>query len=570
MRIPWPVAAFRARTTMRFRLCCKSGLGLGSVAFTIAAVLTLAVATSSFADDAKPAVKAAPAQVSASKPSQAKAAQPPKAPEKPAAKPVASEPAAKTAATAKAAAKPVAPAPPVATVAKPAATKATAAPAVKPVSFIRDIAPIFVESCIACHNPRKAENKYVMTTFGQLAKGGKAGEGITLEPGKPDDSYLIEVIRPDAQPRMPYKQDPLSPAKISLIERWVKEGGKYDGASSTEDWTIVMRKAQQATIPSAYPATVPITALEFSRDGSRIAVSGFHEITFWKTADGTLSQRLTGLAERIYDIAYSPDGKWMITASGDPGIYGVAKLWQAEADGSAKPVREMVETQDVVFTTVFSPDSKKVAVGGADRTMRVFEVETGKSLAQVEDHADWLTALAFSPDGKRLATASRDKTTKVFDLEKKESLVTYPGHAQPVNTVAFTPDGKAVASGGDDNRVKIWNPDADGKLVRDVGGFGGAVFKLEFAPDGQTFAACGADKTIHIFKTQNGSEVRKLQGHNDWVYTLAFSRDGKTLASGSWDGEVRLWNVADGKLLRVIVAAPGYPPPGVAKQASSK
>ena len=102
----------------------------------------------------------------------------------------------------------------------------------KPVSFMRDVAPILVENCIACHNPRKSESKYVMTTFAQLAKGGQQGEGITLEPGKPDESHLVELIRPDGQPRMPYKQDPLPPGRRSRsIERWVAEGAKYDGDS---------------------------------------------------------------------------------------------------------------------------------------------------------------------------------------------------------------------------------------------------------------------------------------------------------------------------------------------------
>src|SRR6516162_8290631 len=71
-------------------------------------------------------------------------------------------------------------------------------------SFIRDVAPILVENCIACHNPRKSESKYVMTTFAQLAKGGQQGEGTTLEPGKPDESDLVELIKPGGQPRMPY------------------------------------------------------------------------------------------------------------------------------------------------------------------------------------------------------------------------------------------------------------------------------------------------------------------------------------------------------------------------------
>jgi WD40 repeat protein len=427
----------------------------------------------------------------------------------------------------------------------------------KPVSFMQDVAPILVENCIACHNPRKSESKYVMTTFAQLAKGGQQGEGTTLEPGNPDESNLVESIRPDAQPRMPFKQDPLSPEKIAVIERWVAEGGKYDGSSSGEDWTILLRKTRQVTIPAAYPVTVPITALEFSRDGSTIAVSGYHEITFWKTADGVLERRLTGLAERIYAIATSPDGKWLATASGDPGVYGVAKLWLAEPNGGGKPVRDLVETQDVVFAVAFSPDSKKVATAGADRTIRIFEVESGKLLAQIEDHADWIFDIAFSPDGKRLASASRDKTSKVFDVDKKESLVTFPAHVQPIYTVSFVPDGKGVATGGEDNRIRIWNPDNDGKSIREIGGFGGTVFKLQYSPDGKNLLAVGGDKMVQIFDAK-GASLRKLQGHNDWIYALAISPDSKTVASGSWDGEVKLWNMADGKLLKTIIAAPGY------------
>jgi mono/diheme cytochrome c family protein len=448
--------------------------------------------------------------------------------------------------------------------AKPAATpvaKADSAPApvVKPVSFIRDIAPILVENCIACHNPRKAESKYVMTTFAQLAKGGQQGEGITLEAGKPDESRFVELIRSDGQPRMPYKQDALAAEKVATIERWVAQGAKYDGNAPAEDWTILLRKTQMTSVPVVYPVTVPITALEFTRDGADLTASGYHEITYWKTKDGAMGRRLGGLAERVYEIAYSPDGKWMATASGDPGIFGVAKLWAAEPDGSVKPVRELVETQDVVFSVAFSPDSKKIATAGADRAIRVFEVETGKLLVQIEDHADWIFGVAFSPDGKRLASASRDKTCKVFDVEKKESLVTFPGHAQPVYTVAFAPDGKSVATGGEDNRIRFWSPDNDGKQIREIGGFGGTVFRLRFTPDGQAMVACSGDKLVHVLKP-SGTVIRNLPGHQDWIYAVAISRDGKTIASGSWDGDVRLWNFADGKLLRNFFAAPGYKP----------
>src|SRR5262249_40055576 len=160
------------------------------------------------------------------------------------------------------------------------------------------------------------------------------------------------------------------------------------------------------------------------------------------------------------------------------GQFGAVKLWLAEPNGGGKPVRDLLESIDCVFAVTFSPDSKLLAAAGADRAIRIWEVESGKELALIEDHADWIFDVAFSPDGKRLASAGRDKTSKVFDVVKKESMVTFPGHAQTVYTVAFSPDGKSVYSGGEDNQIRIWNPENDGKQTRNIGGFGGPVFKL--------------------------------------------------------------------------------------------
>jgi WD40 repeat protein len=441
---------------------------------------------------------------------------------------------------------------------KPADAAPEATPAT---SFLKDVAPILVQSCIGCHNTKKSESKYVMTTFTQLARGGQQGEGVTLEPGDPDGSLFVELIRPKGDPRMPYKQEPLPADKVALIERWVKEGAKYDGASPDEDWISVLRKNTPVVIPDAYPVTVPITALGFSPDGSEVASSGYHEINFWNVASGAITRRRPGLAERTYDLAWSPDGKSLATASGDPGQFGLVTLWKPTPGGDFERVRDLVEANDCAFAVAFSPDGSLVAAAGADRTIWIWEVASGKLQATIEDHADWIFDLAFSPDSKRLASASRDKTCKVFDVAKKESLVTFPGHAQTVYTVAFSPDGKQVASGGEDNQIRLWDPENDGKAIRAIGGFGGPVFKLLFVAGGKELVACSSDKSIRVFDSANkGEALRTLQGHADWVYTIALSPDGKTLASGSWDGEVRLWNLADGKPDKTIVAAPGFKP----------
>ena len=425
----------------------------------------------------------------------------------------------------------------------------------KPASFMKDVAPVLVRSCIACHNARKAESKYNMVNFASLAKGGAQGEEITLEPGKPEDSRFVELLHANAKPRMPYKQDPLPKEQVALIERWVKEGAKYDGNDAKEDWPALLHKLTPVTVPESYPLAMPITALAFSPDGLRVAASGYHEVNLWTSADSSLGRRMPGLSERLYEIAYSPDGKWIATASGDPGQFGAAKLWIAEPDGGGKAVRDLVESSDSVFAVAFSPDSKLVAAAGADRAIRIFEVETGKLVSTIEDHADWVLDIAFSPDSKRLASASRDKTAKVFDVAKKESLVTFPGHAESVYAVSFTPDGKGVVSAGGDNQIRFWNPDEDGKQTGNIGGFGGAIFRIAYTPDGKRLVACSADKTVRIF--EGIAQKFALSGHTDWVYAVAISRDGNTIASGSWDGEVRLWNAADGKPIKTILAAPG-------------
>jgi mono/diheme cytochrome c family protein len=436
-------------------------------------------------------------------------------------------------------------------------------PAQKPASFMEDVAPILVRNCIACHNPKKPEGKYSMTSFAKLAKGGKVGEDITLEPGKPDESYLIDVIGPDGDPRMPFKQDPLADAEIAILERWIAEGAKYDGQAPDEDWTFLLRRLRKIEPPESYPAAVPITAVAFTPDGTRVEASGFHELTAWKTADGALDGRLKGLPERVHDVAFSKDGKWLALACGDPGLYGLAKLYSIEPGAEPKFVRDLAEAQDAVFAVAFSPDGSRIATGGADRALRVYDTAAGgEPVFQVEDHADWVLDLAFSPDGKLLATASRDKTSKVFDVEKKESLVTFPTHAQPVYSVLFAPDSKSAVSAGGDGQVRIWTFDGEAKQTRAIGGLGSAVFATALSPDGKTLAAAGADHVVRLVNFEDGKVLKALEGHKDWVYSVAFSADGKQAASGSWDGELRLWNVEDGKPLHAILAAPGLKPIG--------
>jgi WD40 repeat protein len=426
------------------------------------------------------------------------------------------------------------------------------AAAKEPVSFSREIAPILVQRCVACHGASKPKGNFNLSSFDSFSK------GIDNEPvvvaGKPEESLLVECLLPDAAVRMPYKEDALPQDQIDLITRWVQEGAKFDGpATSAQLVTIVPKPKNLNVAPPVYPSAIAITALAFSPDGTHLATGGYHEVLIWEVATGKLVRRLQNLPERTYAIRFSANGWWIATASGTPAQSGLVRLWDAK---TGELIRDMIETDDSIFALAFSPDSRLLASGGCDRTIRMWDLASGKLAKSIEDHADWVMDLDFSPDGSKLVSGSRDKTSKVFDVAKGEALVTFPGHQDAVYAVAFSRDGKSVATAGGDKVIRIWDPANDAKKIRDIGGHGMAIFKLQFKADGSQLLTCSADKTAREFNPANGQQTRALQGHNDWIYVATFSPDSKWIATGSWDGEVRIWNTADGALVKNFIAIP--------------
>lgn len=419
------------------------------------------------------------------------------------------------------------------------------------VSFIEQVAPILTKHCLACHNTRDPKGRFDLSHFESLMKGGEQGD--TVIPGDGELSNLHLVL---SDGTMPKDADPLPQEQIDLIAKWIDEGAKFDGSSPTAALVTLIPKVPQPAPPESYRVPIEITALAFTPDGTHLAAGGYHEVTLWNPGDGSLVRRITNVAQRTYGIAFSPDGKLMATASGTPGELGEVKLWNA-ADGTL--VKDLLGTSDAEFAVAFSPDGKRLAAGGADRAIRIWDVETGVEQVLIEDHADWVMALAWSPDGTRLASASRDKTSKVFNTETGESLATFPGHGEPVFAVGFAQDGKLVATAGRDKQVRLWNPE-DAKQARAIGGHGADIYALVYSHDGTTLYTGSADKTVRQFNPSDGKQVRAFEGHEDWVYSVALHPATKRIAAGSWNGVIRVWNAEDGALVGNFIAAPGYKP----------
>lgn len=427
-----------------------------------------------------------------------------------------------------------------------------ARPGAAELSFTKEVAPIFVAKCLACHNAEKAKGRFRLHTYESLLKPGASKEAAIV-PGRPVDSKLFQLITAtNEDDRMPQKDEPLSRAQIATIAQWIEQGAKFDGTNRAVP-LAVLSPPEFPPAPHAYPVPLPITALAFDVSGEHLAASGYHEITIWNSHSGELIQRIGNLAERTFDLAFSPNGRWLAAASGTPGIIGEVKLFNA-TNGQLAQVLATIADAELCLT--FSPDGKRLAAGGADNIIRLWNLETARPPLTIEQHADWILALAFSPDGSRLASASRDKSARIFDAESGELDETYMGHGDFVTAIGW-PDAKSVLSMSRTKNAHRWNL-KDLKKSAEFSGWEAEPTRMLIS--GSNVFSASLDHFVRHHNLISHSVVRTFEAHRDAVYALSLHVPTQRLASGSHDGEVRIWNTRDGKLLLNFLAAPGYTP----------
>jgi WD40 repeat protein len=447
-----------------------------------------------------------------------------------------------------------------------AAAPLRAGPADDGGAFSTRVAPVLVQKCQGCHGAEKAKGGYRVDTFEQLSKAGDGGTA-PITPGHPEDSELFRrITAKDPKRRMPQKDEALPAEQIAAIERWLRAGAKFDGPDRTAPLSVLVASARRhPAAPAAYPRPVPVLALAFRPDGKELAVGGYHEITFWDPADGRLLRRVGDVARQTHGLAWSPDGTLLAAATGTPGAVGEVRLVSVEnpaktATPTTAPPQTLDRTGDVVLSVAFSPDGRRLAAGGADGAVRVYDVATGKRLLLIEQHADWVTAVAFSPDGRSIASASRDKSARVFDAATGEMHSAYFGNDNALYAVAWDPGGKRLFTGGHDHEVHAWEPAAEGKKLGEIGGFGGDVLRL--AVSGDSLFSCCADGKLRRHATGGNRQLlRTYDGGADWLYALAVHAPSGRVAAGAFDGTVRVYQADDGNLLSTFIAAPGYAKP---------
>jgi len=207
-------------------------------------------------------------------------------------------------------------------------------------------------------------------------------------------------------------------------------------------------------------------------------------------------------------------------------------------------VFERYEHTKEVNSVCYSPDGKTIASGSADKTIRLWNAQTGAPIMTLTGHEDAVLDVCFSPDGKTIASGSSDKTLRLWDAQTGSLIKTLTGHHDAVTGVCFSPDGTRIASVSWDNTIRLWNAKS-GAFVKSLVGI--KRYEISYSADGMLFANHHGTN-IKIIHAETGEEVMELAGHPSIVRSISFSPDGTSVAS-CCKTEFRLWDLQSGEYL---------------------
>jgi WD40 repeat protein len=401
-------------------------------------------------------------------------------------------------------------------------------------NFTRDVQPILKRYCSGCHGEIAPEGGFNADSYDGLTKGSTKGPAYL--PGDSASSRIVRLITGEAEPKMPPDDEPAPKAEeLALLRAWIDAGAPGPDGSPPP--------VPQLIVPHVKPAEglrQPITALAISPDGTRVAVARFGEVTIQNAKTQETIAVLGEHPGKVNSVAFSADGKKLVTASGVTGLYGVATIWNVD---EAKIEAQFQGHRDVLYDAELSPDGKTLATASYDAQAILWDVKTGQPRHTLKGHNGAIYDLAISPDSQLIVTASGDETCKVWSMTSGERLDTLGQPEGEQYSVAFSPDGKFIAAGGADHRIRIWkvvsktgpkiNPLVFAQFAHE-----GSILRLAYTSDGAKIVSVSDDREAKLWHTNTMQLLAHWPGQSDVAEALAILPSDAGFVLGQLDGQI--------------------------------
>ncbi len=280
-------------------------------------------------------------------------------------------------------------------------------------------------------------------------------------------------------------------------------------------------------------------------------LNGDDTVRIWEPASGRTSRVFRLIGEGVpLRIYFGPDGKTLLSVGAAVGLWAL----------TTGEIIRWFEAPAAVVSPLFlaiSPNGSFLAAAYNDRTIRLWDVATGKIIRQLDD-SGLVCPNAFSTDGKSLTSVGRAGTFKTWEVPTG-NLLRKSAFASGKITggISLSPGHTLAAFGASDATIRLVRVAMGMEVLRIQLEPREIAHTLAFSPDATTIAsASGANAVVQMWDTTTGKELSRYPRHQGWVLSIAFSPDDKTFASAGSDGSLRLWDVATGKEIRCILDAP--------------
>ena len=410
------------------------------------------------------------------------------------------------------------------------------------VDYVEKIVPLWQQYCLDCHSAKDADGGLVMEDWQSLMKGGE--EGKALIPGKAADSLLVKFLHGHSgrggkyEFMPPGKQAKLKPEEVALIEAWINAG-----APGPKTGELAMPKAREVktkAVPAFAQLRPAVQSAAFSLKAGLLAVGRHGRVQWFEAQQTQPKAETTGLVGKVNALVFSPDGRRLYAAGGEPGIAGQVQVLDA---ASGKVLQSFVAHQDSVQSLALSADGLVLATGSYDQQSALWDAATGGRLRLLIGHHGSIEGLAFRPDGQVLASASADRTIKLWEVGRGQRLDTLSQPTREQYRVLFSADGGLLYAAGADNRVRKWAIskqalEGSNRLLDTRFAHEGSIVAMALSADGRLLVTSATDKTLKLWDASSLDEHAQLQSQPDWAAALCFEGNA-ALCVGRFDGSLQ-------------------------------